>query len=122
MRRVWVLAAAMVAMAACGDDEGGSGGAKKKCETLVDTLCERIVECAVEGDLFESSEEDDQLASCKRTLRENAGCEDAVSVTEDYDDCLEESENLECSESNEALMSEVNPIPASCEEVIAYDE
>jgi hypothetical protein len=76
--------------------------APQKCEELLDLMCTRLVECAIEPN----------QADCLAAAKTVAPCAKAVSVDGSYDACLKDIRAQSCT----VLMS--SGIPANCDDVI----
>jgi hypothetical protein len=92
---------------------GGGESAVEKCDDLVDTLCEKGVEC-VGG----------SKAECVQAAASQLACGRAVKVTASYDRCLDEIDEFSCStlfptdpETGQPTLS----LPADCMGVILLD-
>ena len=94
----WCRVGLTIALAtACGDDGGGSS-APKKCRALLKAFCEKAADC----DLIESSDVDD----CVDDADAEVECDEVKEVPDNYEDCLEDVEEAECSEDIESLLDD----------------
>lgn len=79
--------------------------AEKKCEDLIEKFCSKIDSCS----LFTSK------ADCISAVKTSINCGKAVDVSDDYDRCMKEIDELTCSVATTSL-------PASCHGVIKVEE
>jgi hypothetical protein len=99
-------------MAACGGDDDGGSSPVAKCDNLVDTVCDRAVDCVPsQGTHTQCVQQIQQVISC--------GAAKAVSAT--YDRCISQLQSNSCS-----VLFPINPqtgepeleLPADCNQVI----
>ncbi len=117
MGKVWLLAGALCAMAACGDSP------KDKCNDLLNVYCERHATC-VETAGVSAADAKEIESSCLEAMRKSVSCEDAVEIKEkSYDACVEAVEDISCSTINASLaQSRTVNLPSVCKGSILGSE
>jgi hypothetical protein len=108
MRRLELWALAGLLLTACGDDEEGKS-APQKCHDLINTFCDRVTHCAVEGDILDEDYAPSELeADCREAVGEALPhpCEEADDVSDDYSECLADVKVFSCEESNDSLLND----------------
>lgn len=105
---VMVSLACGLGLAAGCDD---ANDAKKKCESLVATICDRVAAC-VEDDELPSSFSPSNFR-CEQEIAEAVQCDDAVSVGKNFGRCVDDASELECTD-----IASDDPLPSSCTGVI----
>lgn len=103
MQRFSIL---FVFVMACG---GGGDSAEDKCVALLETVCDRVVDCGL-GDSHDE---------CMDAITESTDCSEAKKVGESYGECVGDIEDASCT----ALFPTVGTqrklqLPASCAEAL----
>jgi hypothetical protein len=119
MKKAGILVAMVGALLGCSDENA----AEDKCNDLVKTFCSRVVTCAASDPALSAAYTEAELTDeCEDVTKENAHCGDAFDVSDNYDSCLAQASNLECTESNAQLTESNLPIPEICADVILYSK
>jgi hypothetical protein len=121
-----VRAAALLLLAACGDDEKDDKGesAVKKCNALIAAFCERVTKCAVDADILDETYPASELRmDCDNTIDSVLECASADQVGDSYEQCLSDVKKVSCEVSNTSLLDneEFASPPASCDDVILFE-
>jgi hypothetical protein len=96
--------------------------AQDKCEALVTTVCEHVVECAQRAGLLDASYTANDLRNeCESSIADNAHCEDAVRVSKNFNQCVDDASTLSCSDITDGLQDGSGlPMPNSCQGAVLY--
>lgn len=98
-----VASLSAVGAAGCSDDDGGGGTAVAQCNSLVDTICARMVTCAAYP----------TAAACRTDLLGVLNCSAAVGIGPTYSACMTAVPAIDCAE-----FSGSSWLPSSCTGVI----
>ena len=87
-----------------------------QCETLARAWCERLVGCLIELEDLAEDERDSSEELCQDGYTQAARCDSATSVTDQYDECVEDIDALPCSrfQDREEDEGRVSALPRSC--------
>jgi hypothetical protein len=92
-RATWFVAA--FALLGCGDD---GLSVKQKCEKIIDTVCDRFMECAeLAGGFASDSQRKASRAQCEANFATEARCDAVIEVGDTYDECLDVLADEQCS-------------------------
>jgi hypothetical protein len=77
----------------------------------------------VEAGIVDAADHERELSGCTGVATRALGCDDAVSVSASYDDCLSDIGELSCATVVEALEQELTPeLPRTCSGVIQVSD
>lgn len=103
----------------CPSDSDNGPTARQQCEALAEDTCDKLVSCAsklTDTDFTEADHKD-----CVDTVTEETECKNAVSIGDDYPDCIDAIRNASCDEvysiDDEGNLV-VNDLPPMCSGVV----
>ncbi len=115
----WLLA---ILIAGCGGTSEHSPPApsvQPKCEAVLTGYCDSAVACLIGAQIVQESERDTANQGCLSQARKGLPCEHAVSVMDNYDQCLIDLKALPCGPVVQLTQGvPVDPLPATCQRVI----
>jgi hypothetical protein len=104
----------------CGDD---GPSIQQRCEKIVDTVCDRFMECVEIGGGFGSEAQERQArAQCEANFEDATQCERVVRIGPNYRQCLDVLSAEQCSALVAEDETETYEIPNACEEVVFYQD
>jgi hypothetical protein len=92
--------------------------AKKKCSTLVNDWCSHVIGCLIASGDVPASDETDEVSACKKAGEAEVDCSAAVSVSDNYDACLDDANAESCS----GISLSSSTLPSTCSGVIEVPE
>jgi hypothetical protein len=96
----------VLTMAACGGDDDGGSSPVAKCDNLVDTVCDRTVECEPQVGTH---------ASCVQQVQQLISCGSAKGVSATYGRCIDQLQSDACAV---LFPNHKLELPADCNDVI----
>jgi hypothetical protein len=92
----WPLAlgCALLLLTGCPSDSNNGPTARQQCEALAEDTCDKLVSCA--SKLTEEHFTDADHKDCVDSVTEETECRNAVSISDDYPDCVEAIRNASC--------------------------
>ncbi|HEY3253994.1 MAG TPA: hypothetical protein VGJ91_08610 [Polyangiaceae bacterium] len=121
---VWsglLISFALFALVGCSSSDD-SGNAKQQCEDLVTAFCSSAIGCQVDGGFIPSSDEADEVATCKSGVKEDLDCSKAKGVSSTYNACMTKLKNPPCDEVNQAIADDNLVLPDECNGSILVSE
>lgn len=110
----WAVALLALALG-CGDDGEGEPSPKRKCEKIVDTICDRFMACAEAAGGYPSKAQERQArADCDANFGVQASCESVIAVDASYEQCLDVLAVEQCSALIATAENPVYDIPRVC--------
>lgn len=98
-----ILGCVVVFLVGCG---GGSDSPSEKCDDLIDLVCDRAVECVPSSGTH---------AECVTAIEAQIPCDQADSVSENYNRCLMQLRSTSC---GSLFPGDQLELPADCNSVI----
>jgi len=118
----WLLALSsclLIAQGSCGGDDNKGPSPQQQCEALAEDTCDKLLTCASElsGERLTEADRRD----CLDSIKAEADCNQAVSVTDNYTECVDTIQDAECEDVfsvNADGELEANELPPVCSGVI----
>lgn len=115
-RVAWLVAAGV--LFGCGDD---GLSVKEKCEKIIDTVCDRFMECAeLAGGFASEAQRRASRSQCEANFATATSCERVKTIGSNYDECLDVLAVEQCSKLIAEDESSMYEIPATCMNVVGF--
>jgi hypothetical protein len=121
-----VLVSVSLLAIGCDDPEQAQG----KCESLVQSYCDRYVSCGNQaGGFNDNFTAEDLRDECTEFMLGNAHCEDAVRVSKEFGSCMNDARSLSCDVIDDSISSSsslderyIAPLPNDCQGAVLYND
>lgn len=112
-----VLACLALCFAACGDDDDEPSPGDQ-CTALIETICDRGVDCSVSEGKLDKSQSAAEYDDCVTEVKNVLDCSRAVDVEPEYPDCIDDLQATSCDVVVGGIESGEGFLPGSCTAVI----